>query len=505
MKTDSYSRRRTPNTPGFSANPRRHMVEGTIRVFLGEMLLLPTGLLTAAYLTRKLAPEGYGLFTVSAMMVAWIEWSIAAIFAGAALKLIGEAVDWRPIGAAVARLHFVLGGATALALWLCASPIAVVLKGPELAGYLRLFAIDIPIFSLAQAHRSILVGIGGFQQRAMVTAIRWIARLLFIVILVQTGLSIRGAIIGSIGASLIELACCRFYVQPQLLGRISFPIRQLWDYAVPLLLYAVSMRLLNKLDLFMLQGLRGSASETGIYGAAQNLTLVAGLFTLSFSPLLLSTLSRMLRAGELDLARRTARDAFRVVIWMLPFAAMTSGAAEEIAVCIFGETFRPAATPLAVLIVGSVGFVAISVATAILTAAGKPRWTVLISAPLVLASIAGNIWLIPKFGALGAALVTTLVATVGALTAVATVRRFWQISIPTATLARSLLISVGAYVLGAVWPVSTLLLLTLKLSAIGVLILFGFYALGEFDAAELNSARALFRRQPGVAPHPPSV
>ena len=34
------------------------MVEGTIRVFLGEMLLLPTGLLTAAYLTRKLAPEG---------------------------------------------------------------------------------------------------------------------------------------------------------------------------------------------------------------------------------------------------------------------------------------------------------------------------------------------------------------------------------------------------------------------------------------------------------------
>src|SRR5437660_11027335 len=113
----------------------------------------------------------------------------------------------------------------------------------------------------------------------MVTAIRWIARLLFIVIWVQTGLSIRGAIIGSIGASLIELACCRFYVQPQLLGRISSPIRQLLDYAVPLLLYAVSMRLLNKLDLFMLQGLRGRASETGIYAAAQNLTLVAGLFT----------------------------------------------------------------------------------------------------------------------------------------------------------------------------------------------------------------------------------
>jgi O-antigen/teichoic acid export membrane protein len=48
------------------------MVEGTIRVFLGEMLLVPTGLVTAAFLTRKLAPEGYGLFAVAATLVAWI-------------------------------------------------------------------------------------------------------------------------------------------------------------------------------------------------------------------------------------------------------------------------------------------------------------------------------------------------------------------------------------------------------------------------------------------------
>lgn len=488
---------------GFSANPRRHMVEGTIRVFLGEMLALPTGLLTAAYLTRKLAPEGYGLFTVSATLVAWIEWSIAAIFARAAFKLIGQADDWRPIGAALTRLHLALGGAMALALWVFAGPIAVLLKAPTMAGYLRLFAIDIPIFSLAQAHRSILVGIGGFRERAMVTAVRWVSRLLFIVVLVQVGLSISGAIVGSVGASLIELATCRMYVRPSLFTRISFPSRQLWEHAAPLLLYAVSMRLLDKLDLFMLQGLRGRASEAGIYGAAQNLTLVAGLFALSFSPLLLSTLSRMVSAGKLGLARRTARDALRVVIGMLPFAALISGAAGEIAVSVFGGTFRAASTPLAILIIGSVSFLAISVATAILTAAGKPRWTVLITAPLVPASIAGNIWLIPKFGVLGASLVTTVSATIGAVTAVATLRRFWQMSIPTATLARSLLISAGAYALGAAWPVSTLLLVTLKLSANGVLILFAFYALGEFSAAERDAARALLRRKPALASHPP--
>jgi O-antigen/teichoic acid export membrane protein len=46
-----------------------HMLGGTIRVFLAEALLLPTGLLTTAYVTRKLGPEGYGLFVLAATLV----------------------------------------------------------------------------------------------------------------------------------------------------------------------------------------------------------------------------------------------------------------------------------------------------------------------------------------------------------------------------------------------------------------------------------------------------
>jgi O-antigen/teichoic acid export membrane protein len=198
----------------FRANPRQHMAHGTLRVFLGEALMLPTGLITAAFLTRKLAPVGYGSFTVAATLVAWIEWSIAAMFGRASFRIIGEATDWRPAGAAIARLYTGVGIVTAAVLWLFAGPVANALREPTLAGYLRLFAIDIPIFSLAQAHRTILVGTGDFRGRAIVTAVRWIARLLFIVVLVQGGLSISGAIFGSIGASVIELIFCRFYARP---------------------------------------------------------------------------------------------------------------------------------------------------------------------------------------------------------------------------------------------------------------------------------------------------
>src|SRR5205809_765178 len=80
-------------------------------------------------------------------------------------------------------------------------PIAALLGTPALTGRLRLFAGDIPLFCLAQAHRNILVGLGEFQQRALAAAARWTSRLVLVLLFVGLGWSIDGAILGSIGAS----------------------------------------------------------------------------------------------------------------------------------------------------------------------------------------------------------------------------------------------------------------------------------------------------------------
>ncbi len=470
------------------------MLEGTLRVFLAEALLLPTGLLTAAFLTRRLGPGGYGLFTLAATVVIWIESNISSVFARATVKFVGEAEDWRPIGDAVVRLHLIASGGAALLLWLFATPLATLLNEPVIATYLRLFALDIPLFSLAHAHRHILIGIGGFRQRALASAGRWIARLLLIVFLVEMGLSVPGAILGSIGASLVELAIGRFYVRPSLSRRSAFPLQQLWGYAAPLFLAALSLVLYNRLDLLALKVLGGTAAQAGIYGAAQNLSLAPGIFALSFSPLLLSTLSRVLQAEDGRPAKELGRDAMRVAIGLFPLAGMTAGAAPEIVGLIFGPLFLPAAPLLAYLIFGAVAMVMISVTTAILTAAGKPGWTFALTGPLVPLAIAGHIALIPRSGALGAALVTTLFAGLGALAAVVAVYRIWQILPPEGTLWRSTILCGLAYALAALWPTPGLLLL-LKLPAIGLSILLAYLLLGEFSPGEIALGRAMLRWQ----------
>src|SRR5438093_11503172 len=111
--------------PIAAASPStRHTLVGSVRVFLAESLLIPSGLLTAAYLARRLGPEGFGLFTVAAALVAWVEWSLTALFSRASVKFVADATDWRPIGATILRIHLAASVAVALLLCLLATPLA---------------------------------------------------------------------------------------------------------------------------------------------------------------------------------------------------------------------------------------------------------------------------------------------------------------------------------------------------------------------------------------------
>src|SRR5262249_57756191 len=127
-------------------------------------------------------------------------------FARATFKFVAETEDWRPIGTTVVQLQLAVGGGVMLLLWLLASPLGRLCNEPRLATYLRLFALDLPLFGLARAHHDILIGLRPFNQRAVVTAGRWVARLILIVSLVAGGLAGPGAILGSLGAARADAA-----------------------------------------------------------------------------------------------------------------------------------------------------------------------------------------------------------------------------------------------------------------------------------------------------------
>ena len=312
------------------ASATKEVFGGSLRVFVAEAISLPTGLITAAFLARRFGPEGYGVFTLTMAIVAWLEWTLASLFARAAVKLIADADDWKPAGAIVLRMYAVSGLLGFAALWLFAVPLASLMHEPSLTRHLRVLSLDVPLFMVTQAHQQILVGSGAYARRAMVAAWRWTGRMVLVLVLVGAGMSIDGALVAIVGALVLELLAARRFVKPTFRGANAADARTMWTYAVPLFAAAISLRLFDKLDLFVLKALGGSATLAGLYGAAQNLTIIPNLVALSVTTLLLSTLSRAVRAGDMDGARTLATNAIRGVLVLLPFAGAAAGAATAI-------------------------------------------------------------------------------------------------------------------------------------------------------------------------------
>lgn len=477
------------NLTGYKPSSGRHLLDGTVRVTLAEALIFPTGLVTTAFLTRWLGPSDYGLLVLAITLVGWIQWSIAAMFGRATNIYISQAQDWNGVGTTALRLYLVSGLLAAVILCLLADSIAALLGEPRLAGLLQIFAIDIPLFALAQAYRTILIGTGRYRQRAWSSTGKWLTRMVLVVVFVWAGLSVEGAILGIIGATMLELLIARYFVKPRLFGHTDFPASRLLLFAAPLYVLTACIQLIERMDIFALKLLGGTTADIGIYGAAQNLALVPIVFSLSFAPLLQSALVRLVKDKLVEEARVMSIESIRLCILLLPFAGMSAGASSEITGLIFGADFIRSGPVLAWLISGTVLYVLVTVNTAILIAAARMRLALLIVGLLVPLAVLGHLWLIPQFGPVGASMVTAGAFLAAAIASSIAVKATWKLAIPLATLARSLALAVLAFAAASWWSTTGLMLL-IKLCLICAAIPLIFYIAGELTNRDLQFVKS---------------
>jgi len=467
------------------------LTDGVLFGFGAELILLPTGLVTAAVLTRTLGPRGYGVFSVAATFITWLCLTTTTLLARAAVKFVSETDEWRPVATGVLRWRLAIGGAAALSVAAASTPIARLLGEPALAPYLAVFAVDLLLFNLARAHRDVLTGRGRFREVAAVSAARWTSRLVFIVALVYATGSVMGAVVGSVGATLVELIVARWREPIAFRGPSTVTRSMLWSVAAPLMIYGVSLQLYSRIDLFALSALSRSPVDAGLYAAAQNLAVAPGLFALAIGPLLLATLARLRRSGAEDQARRVGRNALRASIALVPLAAIVAGAAPEIVRVVFGASFVASGPLLALLFSGGVALAVMSVGVSIITAIDQQRIVSRLGLGLLTAAVVGHLVMIPRFGALGAAAVTTLCGAMGALAALALVHRKWGVH-AYGTMTRAAVVALPAYWLAARVPAAGLVVLLLVLGVMTAGVAVAFVVLGELDADERRRWRAIW-------------
>jgi O-antigen/teichoic acid export membrane protein len=468
-------------------------VSGAVKMFLAQGLMVPTGLATVAFLTRALGPDGYGVYGLAVTLVMTIEWTIAHALSRATIRLVGSSTDWKPVATRVLQIYLVVSLAVAIGIWFSAPALAGFLDEPRLIAPLRLLTIDVPLLVMGFGHQVILTGRGQFGQRALAISARWVARVALIVLFVSLGLSINGAILGTIGASLVELIVAMRYDRPALFRRVQAPVRALYVYALPLFLLSLGLRFIAQVDLIAFKALGGTTAMAGVFAGARSLALMAALFSMAFSPLLLSTLSRLVGVGDLEHARDMGRDALRFPFLLLPLIGIAVGASIEITVFALGVEFEAAAPLLEQLVIAGVAMTLFGICSSILTAAGKPHWTFALIGPLAPIAVAGHLVAVPRWGAIGAASVTASVSVVAAVLGVFAVGKLWHVWPPPSSILRGIAVALATYV-AARWWVTTGWLIVIKLTVISIAIPVVLWVSGEFDARERRLLRAVLLR-----------
>jgi O-antigen/teichoic acid export membrane protein len=193
---------------------------------------------------------------------------------------------------------------------------------------------------------------------------------------------------------------------------LAIPWREIFAFTIPLMTSDLVYILMNSSDAVLLEHFRGStdvAAFRAVQPAAGLNQLVMTSFQLMFTPVAARLFAREDREGINNLYWQTA-------IWMsviaFPIFAMTFSLAQPLTVMLYTQTYADSAIILALLSFGYYFSTALGFNGLTLKVFGKVRYIVVVNILAALVNVGINLLLIPRYGALGAAIGTcgTMVA-----------------------------------------------------------------------------------------------
>jgi len=464
----------------------RATARGAIKTALAGLIAVAAGALLHVFLARALQPELYGLLAVVTSLIMWWELSGASVFKGATTWAVaGQGDKWLGPAATGLRLNLIWALGLAAGCMLTAPTIADALGDASLAPYIRLMAVDIPLYLLWVIHNAILNGRRRYGQYALSNAAYWAAKVILVCGLVALGFSVKGAILGSIGASVVGLATAWAFNGIGL-PKATYPARELILFGLPLLGLAVIDQLILGMDLWSVKAIMPSAEAAGHYGVAryglQAAMMVPFAVVGAMFPTLTGAIKRNNRQSIEELIRESARF---VVIIIAPMIAIIACSGKEVISLVFGHAYAPAAAPLLILLAGALALGMRYVGNTVLVAAGRPGTVLAALAPMLPINIALNLTLVPRYGLVGAATATAITGGLAAAVMLWLTWRQFRVLVSPLVVLRTLIAAGVVYGIGLLVPAQGALVL-LQLAGLSGLYLLMLTGLGELKKRDLE-------------------
>ena len=394
----------------FAANARWAMLAKLVSagISIPFLILLP----------RFLGKQVYGQFALAvAILVVLRLLSGGGLGYATGRRLAELETEGDPRGGILAAglsLQVLLALAVGTIFFLAAGSVGTVFGGGEgstqaLGPLFQVVALAVIFFALTEFAKAAFQGLQRFHYLALVTAIEYIGKLILVVGLAWAGYSVTTAFKGFALALFFAAGTGLFLLWRIGWSRPTARVAQwkdLYLYNVPLMLTTAGFIVYTELDTMML-GYFSGFGQTGLYAAAKSIARAAPLFAVPFGQAAAPVIIRMMRDAREEAADFVNRLLRYVGAVFIPSAAAVAVTAPYL-VRVWGPGFGGAALPLRVmslfLLSISFGVVIAPILDYLGEAPRRARWMMI----SVAVNIGLNLVLIPRYGAVGAALSTVV-------------------------------------------------------------------------------------------------
>ncbi len=462
----------------------------TILLMTSQGFLLVSGYVINVGLARLLGPQGFGLFGVVMSFLLVVQLFVITGIPIALQKFVAENIDTsRLLHRKILPWHLLYSVAVFGLFWFVAPVISDFLKDERLTYLLRIASFDILFYGLYKYYASIQNGLHEFSRQTITGIAYAVAKPVGTFTLIFLGYGVTGAIwgntLGSIGGLLVGFALLRF---PQVKGRLAeIPF---FKFAFTNVFYFVGLQLLFSIDIWVVKYYL-SEDVVGQYVSAASVAKIPYFLSLAVSSALLPSISRATKERDekrvRDIIRITLRYWFMLLFGMIVVVGSTAPA---LVVLFFGTAYAAAGPVLGVLFSGVALLTFAAVMNTILISRDSLASCLVVVACLILVHATANAFLVPQYGAMGAANATLLVGVLATVLSGALLLNKTRVLLPALSALKTVAAAGAILALANYLPLSALFLLArcVLLAAGFVLLLF---LLRELNVADLKRLRAV--------------
>ena len=483
---------------GSGAAIGRDAAVGVVWQMYGTAYLTICGYIVIVLLARSFGPAIFGVYGVIYSVLLATELLLRFGVPQALAKLIGGSTGANPsqLQATGITLTLVINLAGFAVIWAVAPLLADSLNLTNGTWLFRIAALDIPFYGLYACLVNILNGRRQFTITGLVSGAYGFTRVFGIIVLLMTDtLTIKGALIVNIAASVVGLVLLirpagMMQYRPSLVAKAG-----IIALAVPIAIGDFGFQMLLGIDLWLLNGLGTSipADVKGDYVAALSLARLPSVIVFVLTAVLVPSIARALSGDDRAMAGRLVLGTTRfLMLIVLPVCALVATSAWDLMTLLFSADYEPGARYLVPLVFAQgLGYTFVGVFQAILIGAGAALVAARRMYVALAVAIIANLLLIPSLGAIGAAIAALISSAVAMMLTGLAVRQRVGVLLELRSALLAPLLSVAVGLAGWFIPTTGLMVLV-EFAGLAVAYLVIIWATGLIQAGDI----ALLRKPP---------